>query len=115
VKSTFALVVLALALVVSVSVASAAKETYSLTCDATTATVTWPSGTRTVTFIGTDTSGHVGTSAILTLAKSGPGSFTVVGALPLTIPNFDGTLASVQAVFVTKRGDTGADLTAACS
>ena len=114
-KSTIALLALASALLVSVSVASAAKETYSLTCDATTATVTWPSGTRTVTFIGTDTSGHVGTSAILTMAKSGPGSFTVAGALPQTIPNFDGTLASVQAVFVTKRGDTAADLTSACA
>ena len=114
-KSTFALVVLALALVASVSVASA-RETYSLTCDATTATVTWPSGTRTATFIATDKSGHVATSpgAILTMAKSGPGSFTV-GTLGLTIPNFDGTLASVQVVFVTKRGDTAADLTSTCS
>ena len=112
-KSTFALVVLALSLVASVSVASA-RETYSLTCDATTATVTWPSGTRTATFIGTDKSGHVGTSAILTMAKSSPGSFTV-GVLGQTIPNFDGTLASVQVVFVTKRGDTAADLTSACS
>jgi hypothetical protein len=115
VKSTVAFLALVSALVVSVSVASA-RETYSLTCDATTATVTWPSGTHTVTFVGTDTSGNVGTAAILTLAKSGPGSFTVAGgALPGTIPNFSGTLASVHAVFVTKRGDTGADLTAACA
>ena len=113
-KGTFGLLALALALAVGVSVASAAKQTYSLNCDATATSVTWPSGTSTVTFTATDTSGHVGTPAVLTIPKSAPGSFTVP-ALQETIPNFDGTLASVQALFATKRGGTAADLTADCT
>ena len=113
-KGTFGLLALVLALAVGVSVASAGKQTYSLNCDATATSVTWPSGTFMVTFTGTDASGHVGTPAVLTIPKSAPGSFTLP-ALQETIPNFDGTLASVQAVFVTRRGDTGADLTADCT
>ena len=113
-KGTFGLLALALALAVGVSVASAGKQTYSLNCDATATSVTWPSGTFMVTFTGTDTSGHVGTPAVLTIAKSAPGSFTAPGTT-----GDDSQLRRHSclgaSLFRDERGDTGADLTADCT